>query len=85
MITDMLQYSEWINNVRVTEHTDARWVIEIIDDEYQVHLISDLNVLEHLRKCWSTGIQTFAEPQNIDYNIIDCIVQELCFGELVYG
>ncbi len=85
MITDMLQYSEWINNVRVTEHTDTRWVIEIIDDEYQVHLISDLNLLEHLRKCWSIGDRTFVEPQNVDYDIIDCIVQELCFGELVYG
>jgi hypothetical protein len=85
MITDMLQHSDWINNVRVAEHTDIRWVIEIIDDEYQLHLISDLNVLEHLRKAWSIGDRTFAEPQNIDFDIIDCIVQELCFGELVYG
>lgn len=85
MITDMLQYSEWIKNIRVIEHTDTLWVIEIIDDEYEPHLITDLNLLEQLRKYWSTGIRTFVEPQNVDYNIIDCIVQELCFGELVYG
>jgi hypothetical protein len=85
MIMDMLQYSEWIKNVRVVVHTDIRWEIEIIDDECQTHLISDLNLLGHLRKCWSKGNHTFAEPQNIDFDIIDGIVQELCFGELVYG
>jgi hypothetical protein len=85
MIMDMLQYNDWVKNVRVVEHTDTRWVLEIIDDECETHLISDLNLLEHLRKYWSTGIRTFVEPQNIDYDIIDCIVQELCFGELVYG
>jgi hypothetical protein len=85
MITDMLQYSDWVKNVRVVEHTDTRWVLEVIDDECEPHLISDLNLLEHLRKCWSIGDRTFLEPQNVDYDIIDCIVQELCFGELVYG
>jgi hypothetical protein len=85
MIMDMLQYNDWVKNVRVVEHTDTRWVLEIIDDECEPHFISDLNVLEHLRKCWSIGDRTFVEPQNIDYDIIDCIVQELCFGELVYG
>jgi hypothetical protein len=85
MIMDMLQYNDWVKNVRVVEHTDTRWVLEIIDDECETHLISDLNLLEHLRKCWSIGDRTFVEPQNIDYDIIDCIVQELCFGELVYG
>jgi len=85
MMMDMLQYNDWVKNVRVVEHTDTRWVIEIIDDECEPHLISDLNLLEHLRKCWSIGDRTFVEPQNIDYDIIDCIVQELCFGELVYG
>jgi hypothetical protein len=85
MIIDMLQYSEWLKNVRVVEHTDTRWVLEIIDDECEPHRISDLNLLEYLRKCWSIGDRTFLEPQNVDYNIIDCIVQVLCFGELVYG
>jgi len=85
MAMDMIQYNDWVKNVRVVEHTDTRWVIEIIDDECEPHLISDLNLLEHLRKCWSIGDRTFVEPQNIDYDIIDCIVQELCFGELVYG
>jgi hypothetical protein len=85
MMMDMIQYNDWVKNVRVVEHTDTRWVLEIIDDECEPHLISDLNLLEHLRKCWSIGDRTFVEPQNIDYDIIDCIVQELCFGELVYG
>jgi hypothetical protein len=85
MIMDMIQYNDWVKNVRVVEHTDTRWVLEIIDDECEPHLISDLNLLEHLRKCWSIGDRTFVEPQNIDYDIIDYIVQELCFGELVYG
>lgn len=85
MMMDMIQYNDWVKNVRVVEHTDTRWVLEIIDDECETHLISDLNLLEHLRKCWSIGDRTFLEPQNVDYDIIDCIVQELCFGELVYG
>lgn len=85
MMMDMIQYNDWVKNVRVVEHTETRWVLEIIDDECEPHLISDLNLLEHLRKCWSIGDRTFLEPQNIDYDIIDCIVQELCFGELVYG
>jgi len=85
MMMDMIQYSDWVKNVRVVEHTDTRWVLEIIDDECEPHLISDLNLLEHLRKSWSIGDRTFLEPQNVDYDIIDCIVQELCFGELVYG
>jgi hypothetical protein len=85
MMMDMIQYNDWVKNVRTVEHTDTRWVIEIIDDECETHLISDLNLLEHLRTCWSKGDRTFLEPQNIDYDIIDCIVQELCFGELVYG
>ena len=85
MMMDMIQYNDWVKNVRVVEHTDTRWVLEIIDDECEPHLISDLNVLEYLRKCWSIGDRTFVEPQNIDYDIIDCIIQNLCFGELVYG
>jgi trimethylamine:corrinoid methyltransferase-like protein len=85
MMMDMIQYNDWVKNVRTVEHTDTNWVIEIIDDEYETHLISDLNLLEHLRTCWAKGDRTFVEPQNIDYDIIDCIVQELCFGELVYG
>jgi hypothetical protein len=78
-------YNDWVKNVRTVEHTDTNWVLEIIDDECETHLISDLNLLEHLRTCWAKGDRTFVEPQNIDYDIIDCIVQELCFGELVYG
>jgi len=85
MAMDMIQYNDWVKNVRVVEHTDTSWIIEITDDDSEKHLISDLNLLEHLRKCWSIGDRTFVEPQNIDYDIIDCIVQELCFGELVYG
>jgi hypothetical protein len=85
MMMDMMQYNDWVKNVRTVEHTDTNWVLEIIDDESETHLISDLNVLEHLRKSWSIGDRTFLEPQNIDYDIIDGIVQELCFGELVYG
>jgi hypothetical protein len=85
MMMDMIQYNDWVKNVRTVEHTDTSWVLEIIDDECETHLISDLNLLEHLRTCWSKGDRTFLEPQNIDYDIIDCIVQELCFGELVYG
>jgi hypothetical protein len=85
MMMDMIQYNDWVKNVRTVEHTDTNWVLEIIDDECETHLISDLNLLEHLRKCWSIGDRTFLEPQNVDYDIIDCIVQELCFGELVYG
>jgi hypothetical protein len=84
-INEMLMYAEWIANLRTVERTETSWTIEIIDDEYETHRISDLNLLEHLRKCWSKGDHTFAEPQNIDFDIIDGIVQELCFGELVYG
>jgi len=85
MIMDMIQYNDWVKNVRVVEHTDTSWIIEITDDENEKHSISDLNLLEHLCKCWSIGDRTFTEPQNVDYDTIDCILQELCFGELVYG
>jgi hypothetical protein len=85
MIMDMIQYSEWVRNVRVPTNEEGKWIIEIIDDEYETHSISDLNLLGYLRKCWSIGDRTFAEPQNVDYDAIDGILQNLCFGELVYG
>jgi hypothetical protein len=85
MIIDMLQYSEWRKNVRVVEHTDTSWIIEVIDDEYETHLISDLNLLEYLRQCWSIGDRTFVEPSSVDYDIIDGILQSIFYGELVYG
>ena len=84
-ILEMIAHSEWVCNARVIYKTDDSWMLEIIDDEYDSHKVSDKDLLENLQKSWEIGDRMFLYPENIDFDVIDGIMQELCFGKLVYG
>lgn len=84
-IVEMIGHSEWVRNIRVVDRTDTSWMLEIFDEEYDQHDVSNNDLLEYLQKAWSIGDRTFLHPENIDFDVIDGMMQELCFGELVYG
>lgn len=84
-IIEMLAHAEWVRNIRVINRTDTSWMLEIIDDEYDTHHMSNNDLLEQLQECWSVGDRRFVHPENIDFDIIDALAQVICFGELVYG
>ena len=85
-ITEGIRYCEWVTKWHASWVSKPDlWHIDIHDEEEEVHTISPSDVLTWLQKAWLLGHTTFEEEQQVDQDVIDIMLQELCFGELVYA
>ena len=88
-ITEGIRHCEWVVKWHASwigfDYPKTLFHIDIHDEEEEVHTISSLDVLTWLQKAWLLGDRTFEEEQQVDQDVIDTMLQELCFGELVYG
>lgn len=81
------RHCEWINSWTINWLGNAKdyFHVDIQDDEGKMHCVSSVDVLLWLRKAWILGDRSFEEEQDVDQDVIDTMLQEICFGELVYG
>ena len=85
-ITEALHHCEWVRKWHAAWVSKPDlWYIDIHDDEGEIHTISPLDVLDNLTKSWMQGDRSFEEEQQVDQDVIDALLQGICFGELVYG
>ena len=86
-IYEGIRHCEWVAEWRINwiGNTKDYFHVDIQDDEGKMHCVSSIDVLSWLQKAWMLGDRSFEEEQDVDQDVIDTMLQEICFGELVYG
>ena len=81
------RYCEWIDSWEINwlGNTKDYFHVDIRDEAGVSHCVSSVDVLLWLRKAWMLGDRSFEEEQDVDQDVIDAMLQEICYGELVYG
>lgn len=86
-IYEGIRYCEWVSEWKINwiGNTKDYFHVDIQDDEGKMHCVSSVDVLSWLQQAWVLGDRSFEEEQDVDQDVIDTMLQEICFGELVYG